>query len=158
MNYLKLLLSHKFYVLIVGRKLKVPILQLLFHDFTKFLPVEFSGYSNWYFGPANKQGWTKAWLHHLHHNKHHYEYWILSWSGDPNFYSDIGEKITEFVVVLPMPETYVREMVSDWVAASRAKTGSYDISVWLEKNGRNMILHGETSKLVDQVLMELDVF
>jgi hypothetical protein len=33
-----------------------------------------------------------------------------------------------------MPEIYVREMVADWWGASRAYTGSWDMSDWLTKN------------------------
>lgn len=56
---------------------------------------------------------------------------------------------------LPMPEKYVREMVADWMGASRAYTGSWDMRSWLDKNLPKMRLHPETRRLVNLVLSEV---
>ena len=54
-----------------------------------------------------------------------------------------------------MPETYVREMVADFMATSKELTGSYDIAVWLSRNGPTMLLHDETEVRFDSVMIEL---
>ena len=157
-RYLKLLLAHKWYVLQAGLETGVPFWRLLFHDWTKFLPVEFVNYAQWTAGKRDKQRWIKAWGHHQKRNPHHPEYWLLSWRGDPHYYDDVGHYVADFVTVLPMPETYVREMVADWLGASRAYTGSWNMSQWLGANGHKMLLHPETESLVWEILYEIGYF
>lgn len=153
---LESLLFHKWYVfkagLIVGN---IPLWRLIIHDWSKFTPVEFINYSRHWHGSNSVKGWAKAWLHHLHHNPHHPEYWLLSWRGSPDFYNGLGQGVAEFVTVLPIPETYVREMVADWMGASKVFTGSYDISRWLNQNGPKMLLHNDTEIRLDEIMTEL---
>jgi len=94
-------------------------------------------------------------LHHLHHNPHHPEHWILSWRGNPNFYAELGGYKAPFIVILPMPEIYVREMIADMMATGRRATGSWDISDWLNSNGSKIHFHDETIALINKVMKEL---
>ena len=55
-----------------------------------------------------------------------------------------------------MPETYVREMVADWMGASMAYTGKPDIQEWLNQNHHKMLFHNETIPILRKVLGELD--
>ena len=125
---LRSLLFHKWHVLKAGLKIgNIPLWRLIVHDWSKFSWVEFVNYSRYkYSSVKNNEEWGKAWLHHLHHNPHHPEHWLLSWRGKPTFYDDIGESRGAFITTLPMPETYVREMIADFMATSKEKTGSYD--------------------------------
>lgn len=152
---LKSLLIHKWYVFLAGRLVGVPLWRLISHDWSKFLPVEFVNYARYKYGIKSIDGWVKAWLHHLHYNPHHPEHWILSWLGDPDFYIGLGEAVSEFVVVIAMPETYVREMVADMLATSKQITGSWDISKYLNSNGPKMHLHDDTIALIDKVMQEI---
>lgn len=152
---LKSLARHKWYVFVAGRLVGVSVWRLLVHDWSKFTPVEFINYARFKYGVNSVEGWAKAWLHHLHHNPHHQEHWVLSWGGNPDFYDKVGEHIALFVTLLPMPEMYAREMVADWMGASRAYTGSWDIAAWLNKNGPGMHLHAETVVLIDAVMKEI---
>jgi hypothetical protein len=113
------------------------------------------GYAGNIGGVTSKERWAKSWLHHLHHNPHHPEYWILTWRGNPSFYDEIGKELTDFVTILPMPETYVREMIADMMATGKKVAGTWDISHWLNENGPNMNLHGETVRLIDKIMREL---
>lgn len=124
----------------------IPLWRLVVHDWSKFSLVEFIYYAQYKYGvrykgqeERYKRRWAASWLHHLHHNPHHPEHWLLSWRGDPDFYDDLGESAAQFVTVLPMSETYVREMVVDFMATSKQLTGSYDIArPWpLTKHVRN---------------------
>ena len=160
LRFLRSLLAHKWFVLQVGWKLGVPLRRLLIHDLSKFSPSEFGRYARWHHGPEDQRDkweWVAAWQHHLHRNAHHPEHYLVSWHGAPDFYqiSGVGEVVAECILVLPMPEVCIREMVADWHAASKAYTGSWDISKWLVANIPKMRMHTETAWAVDSVLREL---
>lgn len=57
-----------------------------------------------------------------------------------------------------MPEIYVREMVVDWLGASRAYTGSWNMATWIDANGPKMRLHSKTLERVDAELYRLGYF
>lgn len=158
-KYLQSLLLHKWYVFLAGLKTGVPIWRLIVHDWSKFTPVEFIGYAKWIHGGIkDKLMWARAWHHHQRRNPHHHEFYILSWFGEPNFYDEVGKKTgTEFITILPMPLTYVKEMVADWMGASKAYTGSWDMSEWLSQNGMNLDknMHRETVSMVWGVLIDI---
>ena len=166
-KYLKSLLAHKWYVFLAGIKTGVPLWRLVIHDLSKFSPAEFKAYAQNFFasddfknqenlgafekysvseaapfGHFVDERFALAWLHHENHNPHHWGYWI-SRSG-------------KYRKPLPMPETYVREMVADWMGASRGYTGSWDMNEWLTKNLPNLKdkMHGNTRYLVSQILSE----
>ncbi|MCB1716724.1 MAG: hypothetical protein KDK05_16480 [Candidatus Competibacteraceae bacterium] len=150
LRYLKSLLLHKWFVFLAGLHTGVPLWRLIIHDWTKFLPVEFVSYARHFQGQSTKQtklAFDYGWLHHQKANPHHWQYWILVYDSDP-----------EKVKSLPMPETYVREMVADWMGASRAYTGSWNMSKWLSSNGPKMLIHDATEVLVDQVLTEMGYY
>lgn len=154
-RYLKLVLRHKLYVFIAGRKVGyISLWRLLIHDWTKFTPAEWNGYVNRFMrGDAGKfdksddpDEWHRAWNHHWHNNPHHWEYWIgnLSQSQHDGDLAKFDE--------LEMPLHFANEMVADWMGASKAYTGSWDISAWYNKNRDRMILHPDTRAYVELVI------
>lgn len=158
MIYIKQLFSvilHKWYVFLAGLKVGVPIWRLVIHDWSKFTPTEIFGYAGNIYGGIDKTRWAKSWLHHLHYNPHHPEHWVLSWRGNPDFYNKLGKPVAPFVVLLPMPETYVREMIADMMGSSKKVTGSWDIANWLNENGPNMHFHEQTITLINEVMNEI---
>lgn len=156
---LKSLLFHKWHVLKVGLIVgDIPLWRLIIHDWSKFTPVEFVNYARCKYGIKSIDVWAKAWLHHLHHNPHHPEYWLLSWRGDPDYYNGFGNGVAPFVTVLPMPEMFLREMVADMMATSMEISGSYNIAVWLNANGPKMLLHDESITRLDSVMHETGYF
>lgn len=166
LKYMKSLLFHKWFVFVAGRKTGVPLWRLIIHDWSKFTLAEFGPYARKFFGdyPSEvndrlairfptysgrtketvKLDFDRAWLHHQNVNPHHWQYWILVYDDDP-------KRMTALVT----PETYVREMVADWMGASRAYTGSWDMGAWLEKNGPRLIIHPQTQGMITAVLVEL---
>ena len=128
-SYLKQLLKHKKYVFQVGLKVgNIPLWRLIVHDWQKFTPQEFPHYARWFFGGKqlkHRNAFMYAWLDHVHHGKHHWEHWLLN--PTYHFGSAVDGK-------LPMPKTYIREMVADWMGASKGYTGSWDMTEWLDKN------------------------
>lgn len=84
---------------------------------------------------------NRAWLHHIHLNKHHWQHWILS--------QDNGE-----VECLEMPAHFAREMTSDWIGAGKAqgKKDKTAVLVWYESNKENIKLHHRSRELVESLI------
>ena len=86
--------------------------QGLTHDLSKYSPTEFwngvkfyTGIKSPHCGEREKYGYSKAWIHHHNHNKHHAEYWQ----------DIVGGKST----CVQMPKKYLAEMICDRVAACK---------------------------------------
>lgn len=132
------LTEHIEYVREAGLVLGVPTKQLKEHDLSKWSCDEFPHYADWFFGnksqPAN---FERAWLHHLHSNPHHWQYWMFP----DNFGLKGGDSENG---ILRMPYDYVLEMVADWQGASRAYAGTTNMTNWLKANLPKIKLHSET--------------
>ena len=105
----------------------IPFHRLIIHNWHKFLPMEFIAYAKYFHGgkqDKDKAPFMMAWNHHVKLGKNHWEHWLLN--PNYNFSTAVDGK-------LPMPPKYVREMVADWMGASRTKTNSWDMTDWLEK-------------------------
>lgn len=134
----------------VGEKLGVRKFQLLAHDDSKYSPEEFPYYARQFHGDkGDPTGFANAWHHHCHTNQHHWNYWIY-----PAGYQIKGANIKNGA--LKMPENCALEMVADWLASSFCYTGSWDMSVWLEKNLYEIILHPDTAAYVFDKLKEIE--
>lgn len=128
--------------------------QGMFHDLSKFSPVEFMIGCKYFQGdlsPNNierqRKGYSSAWLHHKGRNKHHMEYWL-----------DYGlEK--NGVVGAKMPVRYVVEMFIDRVSAAKVywKKNYTDASPWMyyQQGKSHHILHPQTRKLLERLLYML---
>ena len=151
-KYLSLLMKHKIFVFIACLRCGVPVWRAIAHDASKFSSSEFMQYAKYSFGgKKNGDEFAAAWLHHQNNNPHHWEYWISRSSHKFGPSTDENH-------CLVMPETYVREMVADWMGASRAYTGSWDMKEWLAKNLPKIKLHANSKLMVDAVLREQGYF
>lgn len=158
-RYLGYVLRHKFYVYRAGRKLGVGRLQLLIHDWHKFLPGEWLPYARYFYGgsypsqdfsnrnPQFGSILTKervqnefdlAWLKHQRRAKHHWQWWVLR--------EDDGA-----TKLLPMPDKYRREMLADWRGAGMA-LGKPDTKGWYEATCKGRMLHPRTKAWVEERL------
>lgn len=113
--HFKKICIHKKWVFYYAWKMGIPWRGFM-HDWSKFSPVEFWESVKYYAGtysPIDKckeeNGYSKAWLHHKGHNKHHYHYWTD--------YFDEGMR------PVCMPFTYSVEMLADFLGAARAYMG-----------------------------------
>ena len=128
--------------------------QGLWHDMSKYTPVEFWNGAKYYQGTQSPnvaerkdRGYSKAWLHHKGVNRHHFEYW--------NDYSSVLRR----VVPIKMPLRFVAEMFCDRVAASKIYKGKdykdsdpYDYFI----GGKaNRAIHEETSDMLERLLIML---
>ena len=148
-KFLVSLCDHVCFVRDAGEKLGVNPDQLKSHDWTKFSLEEFPYYARQFTGDkGDPDGFARAWLHHQNNNLHHWEYWITR-SG----HSHGGGGIVDGC--LRMPREYVLEMVADWMGASMAYTGSWDMTEWLTKNLQNIKLHPSTREDLNTILAGL---
>jgi hypothetical protein len=145
-KFLGTLFDHIGYVRDAGLKLGIPEQHLREHDASKMGLVEFPYYvRNFHGDKADPDGFARAWLHHIHHNPHHWQYWIFSDGFTPRG-SDVQNGCVE------MPQEYAIEMIADWMGASMAYTGSWDMTDWLSKNTPKIRVHSETANYLTRVL------
>ena len=145
--YKKSLKLHIASVQKAGKILSVPAEQLACHDDSKWGHDEFQHYARQAHGDKGDPiGYARAWLHHQNSNPHHWEYWILRSDGVGPRYGHHCAPANNGAVdgCLEMPEQYVREMVADWMGASFAYTGSWNIGDWLTANLDRMKIHPAT--------------
>lgn len=121
------------------------------HDDSKYSVDEFTPYDRYFYGKEKtdivKENFDYAWLHHIHNNPHHWQYWVLI-NDDPNE----GQRALE------MPSRYILEMVCDWWAFSWAKGNLTEIFKWYDEHKDYMILHAETRRKVDVLLSAIKEF
>lgn len=93
-----------------------------------------------------------AFLHHLHNNPHHWQYWVLI--------QDSGENSKE--EVLDMSYNYILEMICDWWSfswmkfnESQDKEDLYSIFSWYEDNKDGIKLSDSTRETVEDLLERL---
>jgi len=111
------------------------------HDNSKYSDEEYRAYDNYFYGNksyAVVRDFNYAWLHHIHNNPHHWQYWVLQHDDEPE-------------EALEMPYWYVIEMICDWWSFSFRSGNLYEIFDWYEKH-KGMKLHTETRKFVEDIL------
>ena len=119
------------------------------HDESKWSAEEFDLYRRKYFPePGEKEisdnKFNVAWLHHIHCNPHHPEYWIY-YDADKNN-----------VTIYDMPDKYVAEMLCDWIAMSyKFNNKVYD---WYVKEGKDKVFADSTRYKVEYLLNKIKEF
>ena len=153
LKYIWLTIKHKAFVFRAGLRTKAPLWRLIIHDWSKFMPSEAPHYGRSFFGDrSDSAGFQAAWLKHQNRHPHHWEYWI---SRSPHIRTEADSKF------IPMPEWAVREMVADWLGASRAYGGKWPTSrkdwEWYNNSFIRIFenCHPETRKLIDAVIDEV---
>ena len=153
-KYAWLTAKHKWFVLIIGLKIGVPLIRLLKHDISKYSFKELPHYGRQFFGDKSDMcGFIKAWIHHQNHNDHHWEYWI------PRTGHNKCTLQHQDNVPVEMPKEAALEMIADWFGAGRAYEGKWPGSdwPWLNKNFNKIIIHENTRKYVIEVLRSLNI-
>ena len=146
-TYLGYVIRHKWFVMIECFKAGL-IWRGIVHDLSKFLPDEFFPYANYfYWKPGDKtkyyhskdENFDLAWLKHQKRNKHHWQWWKLS-------YDDGG------TIILSMSKTFRTEMVCDWIGAGKAQGYGDNPFAWYTQNKNKMQLHKDTRKWIEAKL------
>lgn len=151
LKFLKRTIIHKAFVFRAGLRTRAPFWRLVFHDWTKFLPSEAPHYGRQLFGSADDPiSFSQAWNHHHKSNPHHWEWWIPLTTH--------GRASETSLDPLPMADWAVREMVADWLGASRVNDGFWQQKLsewaWFHSARPMMRLHPDTSARVDVVLAQ----
>lgn len=118
------------------------------HDLSKYGKEEYDAYDEYFYGGyvRTKDKFNKAWLHHIHNNPHHWQYWML-FEDDPNGSNDY--------ICIEMPHNYVIEMIADWWSFSWKSKNLYEIFDWYNKHLMTIKLHEKTRKHVEKILSDL---
>lgn len=118
------------------------------HDDSKYSKEEYDSYDAYFYGGKRtkeiKDNFNYAWLHHIHNNPHHWQYWVLI-NDDPN----------NGTVALDIPYKYVVEMICDWWSFSWSNDNLYEIFDWYDKHKDYMILSKNTRELVEDILSQI---
>lgn len=118
------------------------------HDTSKNDPLEYHAYDAYFYG-RNKshtvvENFNRAWLHHIHCNPHHWQYWVL-----------INDDPKEGEVILDMDYNYIIEMICDWWAFSWKKGNLYEIFSWYREHRDYMKLSAKTRNTVERLLEQM---
>lgn len=127
------------------------------HDNSKYTAFEYGPYDEYFYSIRTDdvvKNFEYAWLHHLHNNPHHWQYWILK--------EDDTERTSETsipVKALDMPDNYIIEMLSDWWSfswktyiASHNKEDLFEIFKWYDSHKNGMVLSISTKEKVENIL------
>ena len=148
LKYLRYILIHKWYVFVEYCKLGIPLMGIV-HDMSKLYPSEFTAYMNNFTKPkltgiapneTDKTNFNYAWLYHQKANKHHWQYWILVYDNDVNK-----------IVCLDIPTKFRKEMLADWIGASKAiNNGANKLTEWYNENKDKIMLHQNTREWIEK--------
>ena len=117
--------------------------QLNIHDLSKYSEEEYDAYDNYFYGDKSKEDeFNYAWLHHIHNNPHHWQYWVLINDDD----GTIG---------LDIPYNYIIEMILDWWSFSWKTGNLYEIFNWYNEHKKTMILNETTKIIVESILNDM---
>lgn len=117
------------------------------HDASKWSDEEFDAYATYFFAPEGKtnpesvRNFNRAWLHHIHANPHHWQYWLIP-------------KVEEENMAIEMPIEYIVEMICDWWAFSWKSNNLYEIFSWYKK--QKILLAPKTKSIVENILAMLE--
>ena len=149
-KHFKVITRHKYYVMIECFKRGL-YWQGIVHDLSKYSITEFKESAKYFQGtgtPINKTkeelGYSKAWLNHKGHNKHHWEYWTDFYEGE--------------IKACPIPLKYVKEMCCDMIGASKAYLkGKYSPEKPLEyflKRKDKYLMTNESKDMLEKLLRD----
>lgn len=117
------------------------------HDDSKYSVEEYDAYDK-YFYSGNRsykvvQDFNYAWLHHIHNNPHHWQYWVLL-EDDPE--SGLPYKALE----IPVP--YIFEMIADWWSFSWKEGNLFEIFSWYADHRNKQIINPKSRDIVEYIL------
>ena len=121
---------------------------IFLHDDPKFTSDEYDPYDEYFYCDRKtteiQNNFNYAWLHHIHNNKHHWQYWVL-----------INDDPEEGTIALDIPYKYVLEMIADWWSFSWKSGNLYEIFGWYDSHKAYMILSKNTRETVEEILAEM---
>lgn len=133
-KYALSVLKHKWFVLVAGYYLELPIWRIILHDWTKFRPDEFFVFAKYKANKAiDKESLFLARDKHFRRNDHHWQHWKKD----------------------DMPLNAIKEMFANWLAKYRAKNGAWPKTKEEWRQFSNECLRAEMSVLSRRRAAEL---
>ena len=121
------------------------------HDKSKLLKEEYDAYDAYFYGNDKSSeietAFEQAFLHHIHSNPHHWQYWVLI-KDDP-------ENGNTEIVGMPIPYNYIIEMICDWWSFSWSNGNLNSIFVWYDSHKDTILMEEETRKTLESILKQL---
>ena len=129
------------------------------HDDSKWDVREYDAYDRYFYGSRSSEVVRKfdyAWLHHIHNNPHHWQYWLL-FQDDPKgkefVNPETGDRIKTPFKALEMPRYEVLHMIADWWSFSWKSERYGEIFEWYDQHRKKMILNPMTRHIVEDILL-----
>ena len=120
------------------------------HDASKYDAEEYEAYDKYFYGGNRSykvvQDFNYAWLHHIHKNPHHWQYWVLL-EDDPE--SGTPYKALE----IPLP--YIFEMIADWWSFSWKEENLFEIFNWYADHRSKQIINPKSREIVEYILEKI---
>ena len=117
------------------------------HDESKYSTEEYDAYDQYFYGGNRSykviQDFNYAWLHHIHNNPHHWQYWVLL-EDDPE--SGLPYKALE----IPIP--YIFEMIADWWSFSWKSGNLFEIFNWYADHRSKQIINPKSKEIIEYIL------
>lgn len=121
------------------------------HDISKYEREEYDQYDEYFYGGNRShqvvQDFNYAWLHHIHNNPHHWQYWVLL-EDDP----ETGVPVK----TLQIPLNYIFEMIADWWTFSWKSGNLFEIFDWYQKHRDIQHMHAKSRKEVESILDRME--
>lgn len=134
------------------------------HDKSKFSEEEYEAYDAYFYGNKTAKvmkEFDKAWLHHIHNNPHHWQYWILI-EDDPKPTVEVPRGVssgnyptiinTNTFKCLEIPKHYILEMISDWWSFSWKTGNLFEIFDWYENHRGTIHMNQKSRDDVERIL------
>jgi hypothetical protein len=116
------------------------------HDSSKDSPEEYEAYDKyWYGGNKSYQvvhDYDIAWLHHIHNNPHHWQYWVFFKHDDP----------METITIFEMPFNFIIELICDWWSFGWSDGDLNEIFTWYDERKDYIKLGLNTRKIIEGIL------
>ena len=117
------------------------------HDESKYSVEEYDAYDKYFYGGNRSykvvQEFNYAWLHHIHNNPHHWQYWVLL-EDDPE--SGMPYKALE------IPVYVIFEMIADWWSFSWKSGNLFEIFNWYADHRNKQIINPKSREIVEYIL------
>lgn len=120
------------------------------HDESKYSVEEYDAYDKYFYGGNRSykvvQEFNYAWLHHIHNNPHHWQYWVLL-EDDPE--SGLPYKALE------IPIHVIFEMIADWWSFSWKSGNLFEIFNWYADHKDKQIINANSRRIIESILQQI---
>lgn len=120
------------------------------HDESKYSTEEYDAYDKYFYGGNRSykvvRDFNYAWLHHIHNNPHHWQYWVLL-EDDPE--SGMPYKALE----IPVP--YIFEMIADWWSFSWKEGNLFEIFDWYAEHRDKQYINLSSRMILERILEKI---